>query len=246
MSDLSTLIFGRLSLDSIPFHDPILVATFVVAALGGIALLGALTYYKVWGYLWKEWFTSIDHKRIGVMYMILGLIMLLRGFADAIMMRIHQAMAFGEATGYLPPDHYDQIFTAHGVIMIFFVAMPFVVGLMNYIVPLQIGARDVAFPFLNNLSFWMTSAGAALIMISLFIGEFAKSGWLAYPPLTGILQSPGVGVDYYIWSLQIAGVGTLLSGINFVVTIVKMRAPGMNMMKMPIFTWTALLFLIHI
>jgi cytochrome o ubiquinol oxidase subunit 1 len=240
MSDLSTLIFGRLSLDSIPFHDPILVATFVVAALGGIALFGALTYYKVWGYLWNEWFTSIDHKRIGVMYMILGLIMLLRGFADAIMMRIHQAMAFGEATGYLPPDHYDQIFTAHGVIMIFFVAMPFVVGLMNYIVPLQIGARDVAFPFLNNLSFWMTSAGAALIMVSLFIGEFAKSGWLAYPPLTGILQSPGVGVDYYIWSLQIAGVGTLLSGINFVVTIVKMRAPGMNMMKMPIFTWTAL------
>ncbi|MEX1668112.1 cytochrome o ubiquinol oxidase subunit I [Zhongshania guokunii] len=240
MSDLSTLIFGRLSLDSIPFHDPILIATFVVAAIGGIALLATLTYYKVWGYLWSEWFTSIDHKRIGVMYMILGLIMLLRGFADAIMMRIHQAMAFGEATGYLPPDHYDQIFTAHGVIMIFFVAMPFVVGLMNYIVPLQIGARDVAFPFLNNLSFWMTSAGAALIMISLFIGEFAKSGWLAYPPLTGILQSPGVGVDYYIWSLQIAGVGTLLSGINFVVTIVKMRAPGMNMMKMPIFTWTAL------
>jgi cytochrome o ubiquinol oxidase subunit 1 len=240
MSDLSTLIFGRLSLDSIPFHDPILIATFVVAAIGGIALLATLTYYKVWGYLWSEWFTSIDHKRIGVMYMILGLVMLLRGFADAIMMRIHQAMAFGEATGYLPPDHYDQIFTAHGVIMIFFVAMPFVVGLMNYIVPLQIGARDVAFPFLNNLSFWMTSAGAALIMISLFIGEFAKSGWLAYPPLTGILQSPGVGVDYYIWSLQIAGVGTLLSGINFVVTIVKMRAPGMNMMKMPIFTWTAL------
>jgi cytochrome o ubiquinol oxidase subunit 1 len=240
MSDLSTLIFGRLSLDSIPFHDPILIATFVVAAIGGIALLATLTYYKVWGYLWSEWFTSIDHKRIGVMYMILGLVMLLRGFADAIMMRIHQAMAFGEATGYLPPDHYDQIFTAHGVIMSFFVAMPFVVGLMNYIVPLQIGARDVAFPFLNNLSFWMTSAGAALIMVSLFIGEFAKSGWLAYPPLTGILQSPGVGVDYYIWSLQIAGVGTLLSGINFVVTIVKMRAPGMNMMKMPIFTWTAL------
>jgi cytochrome o ubiquinol oxidase subunit 1 len=240
MSDLATLIFGRLTLDAIPLHDPILLMTFAVVALGGGALLGALTYYKVWGYLWTEWFTSIDHKRIGVMYMILGLIMLLRGFADAIMMRIHQAMAFGDATGYLPPEHYDQIFTAHGVIMIFFVAMPFVVGLMNYIVPLQIGARDVAFPFLNNLSFWMTAAGAGLVMVSLFIGEFAKSGWLAYPPLTGILQSPGVGVDYYIWSLQIAGVGTLLSGINFVVTIVKMRAPGMNMMKMPVFTWTAL------
>ena len=240
MSDLATLIFGRLSLSSIPFHDPIILITFAGVALIGGGVVAALTYYKVWGYLWKEWFTSIDHKRIGVMYMILGLIMLLRGFADAIMMRIHQAMAFGDSMGYLPPDHYDQIFTAHGVIMIFFVAMPFVVGLMNYIVPLQIGARDVAFPFLNNLSFWMTAAGAALVMVSLFIGEFAKSGWLAYPPLTGILQSPGVGVDYYIWSLQIAGVGTLLSGINFVVTIVKMRAPGMNMMKMPVFTWTAL------
>ena len=238
--ELSKLIFGRLSWESIPLHDPILLATFIVVAIGGGALVGALTYYKVWGYLWREWITSIDHKRIGVMYMILGIVMLLRGFADAIMMRIHQAMAFGDATGYLPPHHYDQIFTAHGVIMIFFVAMPFVVGLMNYIVPLQIGARDVAFPFLNNLSFWMTAAGAGLVMVSLFIGEFAKSGWLAYPPLTGILQSPGVGVDYYIWSLQIAGVGTLLSGINFVVTIVKMRAPGMNMMKMPVFVWTAL------
>ncbi|MBN7795066.1 cytochrome o ubiquinol oxidase subunit I [Parahaliea mediterranea] len=233
-------MFGRLSWDSIPYHDPIIVGTFAVVAIGGVALLAALTKYKVWGYLWKEWFTSIDHKKIGVMYMVLGIIMLLRGFADAIMMRLHQAMAFGENMGYLPPDHYDQIFTAHGVIMIFFVAMPFVVGLMNYIVPLQIGARDVAFPFLNNFSFWMTASGAVLIMLSLFVGEFAKSGWLAYPPLTGILQSPGVGVDYYIWALQIAGVGTLLSGVNFVVTIVKMRAPGMTMMKMPVFTWTAL------
>ncbi|MEX1666965.1 cytochrome o ubiquinol oxidase subunit I [Zhongshania arctica] len=238
--DLGKLIFGRLSWESIPFHDPILIATFAMVALGGGAVLGALTYYKVWGYLWREWITSIDHKRIGVMYMILGFVMLMRGFADAIMMRIHQAMAFGDSTGFLPPDHYDQIFTAHGVIMIFFVAMPFVVGLMNYIVPLQIGARDVAFPFLNNLSFWMTASGAGLIMVSLFIGEFAKTGWLAYPPLSGVLQSPGVGVDYYIWALQIAGVGTLLSGINLVVTIVKMRAPGMNLMKMPVFVWTSL------
>ncbi len=238
--DLGKLIFGRLTLESIPYHDPIIIATFVMVAIGGIALLVAVTRAKLWGYLWSEWFTSIDHKRIGVMYMILGIVMLLRGFADAIMMRIQQAIAFGDSMGYLPPDHYDQIFTAHGVIMIFFVAMPFVVGLMNYIVPLQIGARDVAFPFLNNFSFWMTASGAVLVMVSLFIGEFAKSGWLAYPPLTGILQSPGVGVDYYIWALQIAGVGTLLSGVNFVVTIVKMRAPGMSLMKMPIFTWTAL------
>jgi len=238
--DLTQLIFGRLSWDAIPLHDPVIVATFVVVALGGAALLGAMTYYRVWGYLWKEWFTSIDHKKIGIMYMVLGLVMLLRGFADAIMMRIQQAWAFGDATGYLPPDHYDQIFTAHGVIMIFFVAMPLITGIMNYIIPLQIGARDVAFPFLNNFSFWMTASGAALVMASLFIGEFAKTGWLAYPPLSGILESPGVGVDYYLWALQIAGVGTLLSGINLLVTIVKMRAPGMNLMKMPVFTWTSL------
>ena len=238
--DLTQLIFGRLSWDAIPVHDPVIVATFVVVAIGGAALLGALTYYRVWGYLWKEWFTSIDHKKIGIMYMVLGLVMLLRGFADAIMMRIQQAWAFGDATGYLPPDHYDQIFTAHGVIMIFFVAMPLITGIMNYIIPLQIGARDVAFPFLNNFSFWMTASGAALVMASLFIGEFAKTGWLAYPPLSGIMESPGVGVDYYLWALQIAGVGTLLSGINLLVTIVKMRAPGMNLMKMPVFTWTSL------
>ncbi|MGP4843430.1 cytochrome o ubiquinol oxidase subunit I [Marinobacter sp. 1Y8] len=233
-------MFGRLTWESIPYHEPILLATFIAVAIGGIAVLGLMTYYKFWGTLWRDWITSIDHKKIGIMYVILGLVMLLRGFADALMMRGQQAMAFGDSTGYLPPEHYDQIFTAHGVIMIFFVAMPLVTGLMNYIVPLQIGARDVAFPFLNNFSFWMTTFGAMLTMISLFIGEFAKTGWLAYPPLSGILGSPGVGVDYYIWSLQIAGIGTLLSGVNLIVTIVKMRAPGMSLMKMPVFTWTAL------
>lgn len=238
--DLQNLVFGRLTWDSIPLHEPILVATFAAVVLGGVVLMYLLSRYRLWGSLWNDWITSIDHKKIGIMYMILGIVMLLRGFADAIMMRIQQAIAFGDATGYLPPHHYDQIFTAHGVIMIFFVAMPLVTGLMNYLVPLQIGARDVAFPFLNNFSFWMTASGAALVMVSLFVGEFAKTGWLAYPPLSGLEYSPDVGVDYYIWALQIAGVGTLLSGINLVVTIVKMRAPGMTMMKMPVFTWTSL------
>ncbi|QNQ07737.1 cytochrome o ubiquinol oxidase subunit I [Sphingomonas alpina] len=233
-------IFGRFTLESLPLHEPIVVATFAGVALGGIALLGALTWFKLWGYLWREWFTTVDHKRIGIMYMILGLVMLLRGFADAVMMRLQQVMAFNGSEGYLNAHHYDQIFTAHGVIMIFFVAMPLVTGLMNYVVPLQIGARDVSFPFLNNFSFWMTAAGAITVMMSLFVGEFAQTGWLAMPPLSGISYSPGVGVDYYIWSLQIAGVGTLLSGVNLVATIVKMRAPGMTMMRMPIFCWTAL------
>ena len=241
MSDtLTKLIFGRLTLESFPIHEPIIVMTFIAVAIGGAAVLAALTYFKLWGYLWKEWFTTVDHKRIGIMYMILGIVMLLRGFADAVMMRSQQAIAFGQNEGFLNAHHYDQVFTAHGVIMIFFVAMPFVTGLMNYIVPLQIGARDVSFPFLNNFSFWMTASGVVIVMASLFVGEFARTGWLAFAPLSGLDYSPDVGVDYYIWALQLAGVGTLLSGVNLIATIVKMRAPGMGLMKMPIFTWSAL------
>jgi len=233
-------IFGKLTLDAVPFHEPIIMGTLAVVIVGGLALLGAITYYGKWSYLWKEWFTSVDHKRIGVMYIILALVMLLRGFADAIMMRMQQAIANNDAAGYLPPHHYDQIFTAHGVIMIFFVAMPLIVGLMNVVVPLQIGARDVAYPFLNSLSFWLAAVGAVLVMLSMFVGDFAATGWLAYPPLSELGYSPTTGVDYYIWSLQISGLGTTLTGINFVVTILRMRAPGMKMMQMPVFTWTAL------
>ncbi|MBB3197331.1 cytochrome o ubiquinol oxidase subunit I [Roseateles terrae] len=240
MIDLQKLIFGRLTLEAIPYHEPILIGTFAMVALGGLFVLALMTKFKLWGPFWRDWVTSIDHKRIGIMYIVLGIVMLLRGFADAVMMRAQQAMSFGDNAGFLPPHHYDQVFTAHGVIMIFFVAMPLITGFMNYVVPLQIGARDVAFPFLNNFSFWMTAGGAMLVMFSLFVGEFARTGWLAYPPLSGILASPGVGVDYYLWSLQVAGVGTTLSGINLIATIIKMRAPGMTMMKMPVFTWTSL------
>ncbi|KGJ09090.1 cytochrome o ubiquinol oxidase subunit I (plasmid) [Paracoccus versutus] len=237
-SNETTFLLGRLNWDAIP-KEPIVWATFVVVALGGIAGLAALTKYRLWGWLWREWFTSVDHKKIGIMYIVLALIMFVRGFADAIMMRLQQVWAFGGSEGYLNAHHYDQIFTAHGVIMIFFVAMPFITGLMNYVVPLQIGARDVSFPFLNNFSFWMTVGGAVITMASLFLGEFAQTGWLAFPPLSGIGYSPWVGVDYYIWGLQVAGVGTTLSGINLLVTILKMRAPGMTMMRMPVFTWTS-------
>jgi cytochrome o ubiquinol oxidase subunit 1 len=241
MSDhLLKTIFGRLTWESFPLHEPILFTTFIVVTLLGLGIVGAVTRYRLWGYLWNDWFTSVDHKRVGIMYIILGIIMLLRGFSDALMMRAQQAVAFGANQGYLPPHHYDQIFTAHGTIMIFFVAIPLVVGIINYVMPLQIGARDVAFPFLNNLSFWLTAAGAVLVMISLFVGEFARTGWLSYAPLAGLAYSPDTGVDYYLWSLQIAGVGTTLSAINMVATIIKMRAPGMTMMKMPVFCWTAL------
>ena len=237
---LLKIAFGRLSFESFPIHEPILLGTFVVVVAIGLGILGAVTRYRLWGWLWREWLTSVDHKKIGIMYTILGVIMLLRGFADALMMRAQQAIAFGASEGYLPAHHYDQLFTAHGTIMIFFVAIPLVVGLVNYVMPLQIGARDVAFPFLNNLSLWLTVAGALLVMASLFIGEFSRAGWLNYVPVSNLQNSPDVGPDYYLWALQIAGVGTTLSAINMVTTIVRMRAPGMTMMRMPVFCWTAL------
>jgi cytochrome o ubiquinol oxidase subunit I len=234
-------MFGKLTLDAVPWHEPIIMGTGAVVALMGLVLLAAVTMAGKWTYLWREWITSVDHKRIGVMYIILAIVMLLRGFADAIMMRAQQAIAYGDAAGYLPPHHYDQIFTAHGVIMIFFVATPLILGLMNVVVPLQLGARDVAYPFVNSLSFWLSVVGAVLVMMSMFVGDFAATGWVAYPPLSELGYSPTVGVDYYIWSLQLSGLGTTLSGINFIVTILRLRAPGMDLMKMPVFVWTALI-----
>jgi cytochrome o ubiquinol oxidase subunit 1 len=232
-------MLGKLDWSAVPLGEPIPLAAGAAVFLVIVAVLGWITRAGHWRYLWSEWITSVDHKRIGVMYCLLGLVMLLRGFADAIMMRTHQALAIG-APGYLPPDHYDQIFSAHGTIMIFFGAMPFVIGLMNFVVPLQLGVRDVAFPTLNSVSFWLTASGALLVNLSLVIGEFARTGWLPYAPLSELAYSPGVGVDYYLWSIQISGVGTLLSGVNLVTTILKMRAPGMGYLRMPMFCWTAL------
>lgn len=237
---MQTTLFGKLSLAAIPFGNPIIMGTAVFMLILSTIILFTITYYKKWTYLWEEWITSVDHKKVGIMYILLSLVMLLRGLIDALMMRMQQAIAVGDSMGYLPPDHYNQIFSAHGTIMIFFMAMPFMFGLINIALPLQIGARDVAFPFLNSLSLWLAVAGASLMNVSLVVGEFSTTGWLAYPPLSEIALSPGVGVDYYIWALQISGIGSLLSGINFVVTILKMRCPGMTMMKMPIFAWTVL------
>ncbi len=232
-------MLGKLTLAAIPIDQPI---PMIASGLVAVAILSILAWVVVSGhlpYLWREWITSVDHKRIGVMYTVLAMVMLLRGFTDAIMMRAQQSLAF-QSPGFLPPEHYDQVFSAHGTIMIFFVAMPFMIGLMNFVVPLQLGVRDVAFPTLNSVGFWLTCTGALLVNISLLVGEFARTGWLPYPPLSELAYSPGVGVDYYLWSLEIAGVGTLVAGINLVTTVLKIRTRGMSYLRMPMFCWTTL------
>jgi cytochrome o ubiquinol oxidase subunit 1 len=232
-------MLGKLSWAAIPLNQPI---PLIAAGVVGFVIIGVLAWVTLKGwlpYLWREWITSVDHKRIGIMYVLLAMVMLLRGFSDAIMMRSQQALAF-RSPGYLPPEHYDQIFSAHGTLMIFFVAMPFVIGLMNFVVPLQLGIRDVAFPTLNSVGLWLTATGALLVNISLLVGEFSRATWLAYPPLSELTYSPGVGVDYYLWSIEISGVGTLLAGINLIATVLKLHAPGMSYMRMPMFCWTTL------
>jgi len=232
-------MLGKLTWAAIPLDQPI---PLIASGMVGLVIIGVLAWVTLKGwlpYLWREWITSVDHKRIGIMYILLAMVMLLRGFSDAIMMRSQQALAF-QSPGYLPPEHYNQIFTAHGTLMIFFVAMPFVIGLMNFVVPLQLGVRDVAFPTLNSVGFWLTATGALLVNISLVVGEFSRAGWLPYPPYSGLIYSPGVGVDYYLWSIEISGAGTLLAAINLVTTVLKLHAPGMTYTRMPMFCWTTL------
>ncbi len=230
-------MFGRLTLEAFK-HDPIVTGANLMALAGTLLVIGLLFYYKKWRWLWEEYLTSLDPKKIGTMYMVVVLIMAFKGIIDAAMMRAQQVLSVGASEGYLSTSHYQQIFTAHGTTMIFFVGMGFIFGMMNIAIPLQIGARDVAFPFLNSVGFWLFASGASFIMTSLLIGEFSAVGWVAYPPLSGLLYNPGVGVDYWIWSVQIAGIGSLISGINFIITIFKMRCPGMTLMKMPIFVWS--------
>jgi len=230
-------MFGRLSLDAIP-KSPVTLGGVATMILALLAIIGLITYLKKWPWLWKNWLTSLDPKKIGVMYLIVAGIMLLRGLGDALLIRSEQALNVQGVP--LSSDTFQQIFSAHGTMMIFFVAMGVIFGAMNLLVPLMIGARDVAFPFLNAASFWLFAAGMVLVNVSLGIGEFQAAGWLAYPPLSELQFSPGVGVDYWIWTLQIAGVGSLLGGINFLVTIIKMRAAGMTLMKMPLFVWSCL------
>lgn len=232
-------MFGKLTLEAFK-HEASQNGAVAMMLLSAVALIGLLFYLKRWTWLWNEWLTSVDPKKIGIMYILVTLIMFCKGFADALMMRIQQALAVGDAPGFISADHFQEVFSAHGTTMIFFVGMGVVFGLLNLIVPLQIGARDVAFPFLNSLAFWLFTAAGMLTMTSLAIGKFSGAGWLAYPPLSGLEYSPNEGVDYWIWVVQIAGVGSTMGGINFLVTILKMRCPGMTLMKMPIFVWSAL------
>ncbi len=237
---LEQLIFGKLSLDVFPKDKLTLYGAGTVLFLGASSVIGGLTYFKKWRYLWEEWICTVDHKKIGIMYVILAFVMFFRALVQAMIMRTQQAVAVGHGhTGFMDPTLYNQFFSEHGVIMIFFVAMPLIFGVINMILPLQIGARDVAYPYLNSLSFWLTFISAMLVMASLLIGNWERAGWLAYPPLSGIKYSPDVGVDYFIWVLQISGVGSLLAGINFIATILKMRCPGMTLMKMPVFVWAS-------
>jgi cytochrome o ubiquinol oxidase subunit I len=230
---------GRLTLDALP--KDIVTQGGVVLMLGGLlAVIVALFYFKKWKWLWKNWLTTLDAKKIGIMYVIVAIIMLMRGLADALMIRAQQALAANDNSGLFDSEMVQQVFSAHGTIMIFFVAMGLMFGLINLVLPLMLGARDVAFPFVNSVSFWLFAVGMALANISLVFGGFSPGGWLGYPPLTELAYSPGPGVDYWIWALQIAGVGSLLSGINFLVTILKKRAPGMALMKMPLFAWSIL------
>ena len=244
---MKQLFLGNLTWSDLP-HQWFTIGGTGTIIIGGIAVVAVITYYKKWKWLWKEWFTSTDPKKIGIMYIVMASLMLFRGGLDAIMIWLQQSLASGNAPGYLgathgylDASHFQQIFTAHGDIMVFFVTMGFFFGIMNLIVPLQIGARDLAFPFLNSLGFWLYVAGAVFINMFFVVGgEFAASGWLSLPPLSELQYSPGTGVDYWIWSLQISGLGSLLGGINFIVTILKMRVKGMKLMMMPLFTWTSL------
>lgn len=233
-------LIGKLGMHSLP-HEWFTIAGSIAFIVGALFVVLLITRLKKWKWLWNEWLTSVDPKKIGIMYFIAGGFMLVRGGLDAIMIWLQQAFSSGDSHGYLTADHFQQVFTAHGNIMVFFVAMAFIFGLINYIVPLQIGARDLASPLLNTLGFWLYIAG--VIMVNMFFllgGEYAATGWLAVAPLSGPEFSPGVGVDYWIWSLQISGIGTTLGAINFIMTILKMRAPGMTLWRMPLFTWGSL------
>ena len=233
------LVFGRLSMDALPFYSGIATAAASLVVVGAVAVVVLLTWLGRWGWLWREWLTSLDHKKIGIMYVILSLVMLSRGVVEGSMMRAQQAIAL-DNPGYLPPEHFAQLFSTHGSIMVFFMAMPFLTGIINFALPLQIGARDVSFPLLNSISLWLTAGGAGLMMVSLVIGKFSTGGWSGYPPYTDASFSPGVGPNYWIFAVTLGSIASTMTGINVAVTIYKRRCGGMTPFRMPLFCWTSL------
>jgi len=246
--DVWPAVLGRFQWHSLPFvrawenptaSELIGAGAALIVIVGAVLAIALISWLGKWRYLWSEWLTSLDHKKIGIMYIALALVMLSRALIEAVLMRMQQASAINSA-GFIAPDHFAQLFSTHGSIMIFFMAMPFLTGAINFVMPLQIGVRDVAFPLLNSISLWLTGGAAGLMMVSLVVGRFSTGGWTGYPPYTELAFSPGVGVDYWIWAVSLGSVGSTLTGLNFAVTIYKMRCPGMTLMRMPMFVWTAL------
>ena len=251
MNDIWNVVFGRLGWDALPFWEAVrdptafnIINGLIAGGAAGLVVLGALvvaigiTWAGKWRYLWTEWLTSPDHKKIGIMFIVIAMVMLSRAVIEAVFMRAQQAV--GLDGGFLSPEHFGEFFTTHGTIMIFFMAMPFLTGIINYVMPMQIGARDLSFPVLNQISLGLTAAGAAIVMISLVLAPFSTGGWSGYPPYTELAYNPGPGVDYWIWAVTLSTLSSTLTGINFAVTIYKKRAPGMKLFRMPLFTWTAL------
>jgi cytochrome c oxidase subunit 1 len=183
--------------------------------------------------IWS-WITTIDHKRIGILYGVTAFFLFLTGGLEALIMRIQLSRPEQDIVS---PEVFNQLFTMHGTTMIFLAVMPISAAFFNFVVPLQIGARDVAFPRLNAFSYWTFLAGAILLKGSWFLGGAVNTGWFAYAPLTSMEQNPGNGVDFWIISLQVLGVASLAASFNFLITIINMRAPGMSLMRMPLFTW---------
>jgi cytochrome o ubiquinol oxidase subunit 1 len=251
VSDIWNFVFGRLGWDALPFWEAVrdpttfnIINGIIAGGAAGMVVLGVLgavilvTWLGKWKYLWSEWLTSPDHKKIGIMFIVIAMVMLSRAIIEAAFMRAQQAV--GLDGGFLSPEHFGEFFTTHGTIMIFFMAMPFLTGIINYVMPLQIGARDLSFPVMNQISLGLTAAGAAIVMISLVLAPFSTGGWSGYPPYTELSYSPDAGVDYWIWAVTLSTLSSTLTGINFAVTIYKKRAPGMKLFRMPLFTWTAL------
>ncbi|WP_407270146.1 cbb3-type cytochrome c oxidase subunit I [Radiobacillus sp. PE A8.2] len=214
------------------------IAAWIVSIIAFFFLIYLISKHQKWGVVWS-YIRTTDHRKIGLLYLLSGVLFFFRGGMDALLIRT-QLLAPELDFWVFQGDKYNGLFTTHGTVMIFFVAMPLLIGLMNVAVPLQIGAKDLAFPLLNSLSFWLFFSGALLFNLSFFLGSPPNAGWTAYAPLSDNSFTSSAGNDFYVFSLQISGLGTLLTAINMIVTIIRNRTPGMKLLRMPLFTWSTL------